>query len=86
MINKKQIIEILEGHIENITDHLDRTFEVIEVDDFCVKAEKIIALGKQKPLAKNKQNENKCECKQSTFTRIVTEDFEPQCGKCWKPI
>ena len=28
----------------------------------------------------------KCECKYATFTRVVTDDYEPQCGKCWKPI
>ena len=32
------------------------------------------------------QSEQYCECKYATFTRVVTEDYEPQCGKCWKPI
>jgi len=28
----------------------------------------------------------KCKCKYATFTRVVNDDYQPQCGKCWKPI
>jgi len=37
-------------------------------------------------IEKVKGEQLKCECKYATFTRVVTEDYEPQCGKCWKPI
>ena len=45
-----------------------------------------LALGKPEPLAKNKQTENKCECKKPQFTRTVDEDFNPTCGRCGKPL
>ena len=28
----------------------------------------------------------KCTCKSAQFTREVTEDFEPMCGRCGRPI
>lgn len=27
-----------------------------------------------------------CTCKSAQFTREVTEDFEPMCGRCGRPI
>jgi hypothetical protein len=34
----------------------------------------------------NKQENKKCHCKNSQFTRTVTSDFEPMCGRCGLPI
>jgi NTP pyrophosphatase (non-canonical NTP hydrolase) len=32
------------------------------------------------------KEQEKCTCKRAEFTRTVTEDYEPMCGRCGKPI
>ena len=45
-----------------------------------------VLLEKELKKCRTKIEQLKCECKYATFTRVVTDDYEMQCGKCWKPI
>ena len=40
----------------------------------------------EQPKDNSRDNRNKCTCKKAEFTRTVTEDYEPMCGRCGKPI
>jgi hypothetical protein len=38
------------------------------------------------PVVETFKTKEKCTCKSAQFTREVTEDFEPMCGRCGRPI
>lgn len=94
----QELIEIIKQRIndDNAIPYMynERILELAE--SMIDKEKKIIETafweGRIKPLS-GKQYYNEtfntketCTCKSAQFTREVTEDFEPMCGRCGRPI
>jgi hypothetical protein len=82
MANLDEIIQILSDHTIEIVDENGTTNEVIDWTDYRSVADKILALGKPKPLAKNKRCDDNFFCYWNKQNEFDNTKCSMQCLQC----
>ena len=74
----EQIVELAESMLEKEKEVMESAWQdgMYECDGD----------GTFEDFYKTFKTKEKCTCKSAQFTREVTEDFEPMCGRCGRPI